>query len=873
MKDLSPMTIAETSPAEPRVTDPNGTPAGAAAELPEHLTPLPDARWALWRWAGLRGAGFPADLPLRLGSRDCAEAADRLLEARESSARALREASYAVRQELLGSEGGARAALEKALRRLRKGGVPEALAAASPAAPAVETWRAARARAEEADAGFRRAYGAAVEQVSREIREVAGSPRFREAVVWQNRHAYHTGIEPLTRKEADAAQRGSKQRQREEMVASYMQRYCLKNDTIGFFGPVGWARINPEAEALSARPGERIVAARHVYFESWCINALADALNEKKELRPWMRPRLLPTVDVDGKKLFSPFRPPTTLPERHALVLRECTGERTARRLAADLVRDWPRLFGGEKEVFKILEAVAAAGLINWKFEVPVTLHTERHLRELIERVEDDQLRAAALAPLEELLEARDAVANAGDAEGLDAALGGLEATFTRLTALAPTRNHGMTYAGRTLVYEDCRRDAEVEVGAELVRSLGAPLSLLLTSARWFSVQFAALYRQVFRQIYDDLARRKGSPVVDAISFMTQTSALFQSTNRSYEEPLVAELEERWERVLGPSEGRRRVQHSSRELRPRVLDAFDTPLPGWPFARYHSPDVMLAASDIEAVRRGDYLQVLGELHLGINTLGASFFHEQHPAPEEILRAAALDLPESRLEALKAHSDARVNSRTVIGLVSPGDYLLALTPDTVGPPSQLVPIGSLVIEERDGELFLRSRDGRLCREIVEALGGLMSNIGFNSFRLHPARAHTPRVTIDRLVVAREAWRTPCGEMTFAEERDEAARFLAARAWARGRGMPRFVFAKTPAEVKPFYVDFASPVYVNLLAKMVRRTAERHGPEARITVSEMLPTADQTWLPDRDGRHYTSEFRIIAFDLSGHPHAGR
>lgn len=868
------MTIhVETKPADAREGGRDQQPGGVPAGLPDHLAPMADPRWALWRWVGLRGAGFPASLPLGLGSAECLGAADRLLDARERSAHALRAASSAVRGELEGSEGQARAALEKALRRLRKGSAPEGLDASSGAAPSVEEFRAARARAEEAAAEFARAYGAAVEHVSRAVREVAGSESFREAVIWQNRHAYHTGLVPLLREEADPVRRGSKQRQREETVASYMQRYCLKNDTIGFFGPVGWARINPEGEALSARPGERLVASRRVFFENWCIRALADTLNESKELRPWMAPRLLPTVYLDGRKLFGPFRPPTTLPERHVIVLHACTGERTARQLAADLVSEWPRLFTSEKEVFKTLEAVATAGIINWKFEIPVALDTERHLRTLIEGVEDEGLRVEALAPLEELLGAREAVAVARDAEGLDAALGNLEATFTRLTSRAATRHHGQTYAGRTLVYEDCRRDAEVEIGPELVRSLGAPLSLLLTSARWFTVQFASLYRTIFRKVYDDLAARSGSAAVNALSFMTQTNAIVNGAGRSREDALLAALRQRWEGILDIPDGQRRVEYRSEELRPRVLEAFDTPAPGWPFGRYHSPDVMLVARDVEAIRRGEYLQVLGELHQSINTLGAAFFHAQHPAPGELQDAAAWDLPEPRLEVLKSHSDTRNNSRTIIGLVAPKDYLLALDGDSLGPASQTMPVSSLVVEDVGGQLCLRARDGRLHQELVEALGGLMSNMAFNHFKLLAPRAHTPRVTIDRLVAERETWRTPAGEMTFAGEKDEAARFLAARRWARERGLPRFVFVKTPAEVKPFYADFASPVYVNILAKMVRRTVEQNGADALITVSEMLPAADETWLPDRDGRHYTSEFRVIALDLSGHPRAGR
>ena len=40
-----------------------------------------------------------------------------------------------------------------------------------------------------------------------------------------------------------------------DVVARYWQRYCSKNDTIGFFGPLGWGRFTEEGEAIEARVG------------------------------------------------------------------------------------------------------------------------------------------------------------------------------------------------------------------------------------------------------------------------------------------------------------------------------------------------------------------------------------------------------------------------------------------------------------------------------------------------------------------------------------------------------------------------------------------------------------------------------------------
>jgi hypothetical protein len=105
-----------------------------------------------------------------------------------------------------------------------------------------------------------------------------------------------------------------------------------------------------------------------------------------------------------------------------------------------------------------------------------------------------------------------------------------------------------------------------------------------------------------------------------------------------------------------------------------------------------------------------------------------------------------------------------------------------------------------------------------------------------------------------------------EMSFAFEKDEAMRFLNARRWAAELGLPRFVFYKSPIEVKPVYLDLQSPVLVNLFARVVRRTAQGSGADEAIWVSEMLPGPDEVWLEDGAGQRYTSELRLVAVDQS-------
>ena len=99
-------------------------------------------------------------------------------------------------------------------------------------------------------------------------------------------------------------------------------------------------------------------------------------------------------------------------------------------------------------------------------------------------------------------------------------------------------------------------------------------------------------------------------------------------------------------------------------------------------------------------------------------------------------------------------------------------------------------------------------------------------------------------------------------------DERERYRLARQWRREHELPERVFYRVPVERKPTAADFRSIVLVNLLAKHIRQTQAAGHTE--YTVTEMLPDTDQLWLTDRQGRRYSSELRIIAYDSRPEDH---
>ncbi len=685
-----------------------------------------------------------------------------------------------------------------------------------------------------------------------------------------------TGIEPFLRRREGAAGRSARDRGHAQMVASYLQRYCTKNDTIGFFGPVGWGRLGEGDQPIAVQPGETLLAARQIYFEGWAIDAIAQRLAEEDAMRPWLAPRRSPYLRREGQGYVTPNGAQIQLGPLSSALLAACDGTRPAlvllRELSPDLAPDQ------EEVLLGMLAGFHDKGMIRWSFQIPLSMTPERTLRDLLLAIEEEPLRERALALLDEMVRAADEVGRArGDAEALRRALGALEATFTRATGRLATQADGKLYVGRTLVHEDCRRDLDLELGAPFLTAIAPPLSLVLASARWFTQRIARGYRECFAATYTKLSGERGSRQIDLLSF-AQT-ALPRLVNRETRQMLQGELQARWDRVLAIPPGERRIVRRSAELRALVAEEFAAPGPGWVKARYHSPDLLIAAPSVEAIRQGDYEVVLGELHVAINTLDRALFFAQHPEPERLRAAIEADLPEPCLIPLlpKAWSPEEVveglgllvwaiNGRMDLALRSPKDFYLDLSLDPPGfPPAQVLAIGELVVEEAEGGLVVGTREGRVRLDVLDFFQFVLMAQVISTFRLLPSGSHAPRVTIDRLVVSRESWVLKAGELDFARQPTAPGRFAAARRWAAGLGLPRFLFAKPQNEGKPFYVDLESPILVEILAKAIRSAAKADGHDL-VHLSEMLPAHGQLWLPDSQGNRYTAELRMVALDLS-------
>ncbi|WP_235037185.1 lantibiotic dehydratase [Actinomadura sp. K4S16] len=691
----------------------------------------------------------------------------------------------------------------------------------------------------------------ALADAGRAAAEIAADPLFREAVTWQNpgaaRHLARLADAPAVRPGKNPRRERQKRRARENTLVRYWQRYCGKNDTAGFFGPVGWGTLDPEVPvAVEAKPGGGLVRSREVDYEFWALEAYVAALLDDPDVAPWLPAGVHPHLLVDGNRVLHPGDDPRSLTPAETEVLSRCDGTRPAAEIAP------------EPHLAAALDRLTEDGIVWRGVNMPYNPQAERVLRDTLEAIPEPQARERALAGLARLDRARASVAAAaGDADALAIALADLDAEFTAVTGAEPVRRSGQMYAGRRLCYEETVRDLDLTLGRPFLETLSGPFgAVLLPAARWLSAVLAEAYDAAFRDLLGP-----GATAVPMPEFWDAAQPLLTGKDRPVD-AVAAEFARRWDTLFGldsaPRE--RRLDFTSADLRAEAARLFAAERPGWAGARIHSPDLCVRAPSVEAMAAGEFTLVLGEMHTAWPTLDCALFTERHPDPERLRDAAAEDIgPQFR--PLYPTWWPRYTARIapVLGVT---DHQLAFTAAPGADPARVLPLVALTVSEREGALEVTGPDG-LRRPLREVFALLFGWLGTEAFKLAGTGPHNPRLTLDRLVVARETWRTTVGGTGIVPAHGPRE-YLAARRLRRSLGMPERVFAKVGTEVKPVYVDFTGPRYVSSFATLLRTARESSGDDVPVVFTELLPDLDESWLPDAAGRRYSCELRLQLCD---------
>jgi len=678
------------------------------------------------------------------------------------------------------------------------------------------------------------------------------------ALLWQNPRVVTLSVDWLLRSAGSVRHRNARRRASEHTVAKYLQRYHAKNESVGFFGPVVWGEFRQQDGRSEIRPGPGVRGRQRVYFEDWAIDAIGRAFAAEPEIAGQLPPALAFGVTRIGRVLVRPDGTMTRLTAGQAGVVALVDGHRIVREIAA--VMDRPA-----DEVRDVLAPLITEGLLTRAFDIPPEMEPEQSLARALRELAPGPAVTRSLATLADLESTRATVEKAGTPQALAAALADGDDRFSRASGLPATRQRDESQSGRRLFAMQCERDLEITLGTVTVDELAAPLGLVLSSARWLARRAGEEFEAVAGRVYQDLAPMYTD---GAVPLNAMISHLMEVTRPgAWLDGLAEDLAARWLRVLDPDLDASRVTRTAASLTEDVRREFGGPAPGYAAGRHHSPDIMIAAAGPAQIEAGDYEFVLGELHIGVVTADSRTFTDFAPVPDRAGRYAELALVPGQPRFLPLHVRGTADLISGWNYPPPDSFAPAYTYLSFGErvgerdvPGVRVAAGEIVVTPDSGRLRARLPDGTR-HPLLHVLGEFVSYSVASRFRMLPARAHTPRVTVDRLVVTRESWRIPAAEFGHLATMTEPAAFASLLRLAAAHGLPRHVFWRSAPDVKPIYLDLRSPLLAAVFAREVRRAQS-----ATIVFTEMYPGPDELWLPDAEGLRYTSELRLTIADTT-------
>lgn len=694
-------------------------------------------------------------------------------------------------------------------------------------------WPLAALRAPGMPFGWIRELGEVAEDPARAL---AANDRFATALAWQNANVWETWFGAVRAG-------GPPTRRRDRILLQYLQRYCAKNETIGSFGSMAWARLDREDHAggavLCGSPA--VVERRTVHLEPWAVQRLVDHVAASREDALGLPARVVDCATFAGSEVrLPPGRSRLLSPLEAAAVGVAAAGGSVSELLAA--------IGGDAKTSGAVLDDLVAERVLQLGPAVPYDSEPQRVLREL-----PDEGTGAVLKRRLRALESK-AAPLSGDLrpEEVAAALGEVQQA---LDADAPPGGGGEATPvfGRTPVYFDSTSTLRGVVGARALEALEDPLALVLDSASWLCAEVAAA---VEREVAEVVRRRGGRGRVHLDEVVFELSPALGGHRVGYLEEVWDDFRLRWREAFGGAP-QSDLQLASEDLRGRLALLLPPRAPAWGSARQHAPDLMLRPRD-----RGAVGWVLGEVHLAVNTLDTHLGVRQSEEPEELVELTRHDMPEGRFVPLflKTNPDVTARGFPPLAVHLPDRYVYwSLTPDSVPAPAGARVFAStgIVVEAGREGVVASAEGGEWRAPLPEVLGDLLTAVVANRFRVFGSAEANPRVTIDDLVVCRRKWVFDSTELVGVASDARLAGWLAEH--LRGAGLPRHVFVRSDAERKPVYADLESRRNLAVLAHAVRRAARAATP---VAITEMLPAPEELWVHDGDGEAYTSELRMVA-----------
>jgi len=812
--------------------------------------------WQILRHFLIRAAGFPFGLIGGLAFEQSAAAIEQLLDY-EDRLTALGARMHDLLHVAGDAEGAAvRRRCAKRVRQFRPIAPNPAERAVLGRDPLIliEEWDDAVSRREDARAHAAATFAAELTQRRSALREIAADGRFQEAVWLSSPTMLDRGVRRYVSRSAGAGEL----RRIERQVISYLQRFCAKNETASFFGPVDYgefiapdtttscgaqgggpvARSNQAADdPHRAVAGAGTVRHREAFFAHWAVVVLADALAAHPLVGPHLRPRptALYRLDPAAGTVQFPGTRCRLLDPAELGVLALADADMTITDIACQL--GWP-----PGDVLRVATGLADAKLLTIAPRPPICeVHPLGWLRDwLAAAVRIDGRLSDVLAELDVMRSAEERF-GAAPFDAKRALLAEAEQAFTSLTSARPRRGGGSFYADRLLLYEEaCGGAGPLRLGVAAYQRVRDRLAPVLDFYAGHAHAVAVTERTRAARCVAGFAANGELPLLRAVPLL-RGSQEGEPVGTAWQRAVLAQLSGREDERQVDLDPAALPVPDQRELDGEVL--------------LTSPDVMFATSDPDAVRHGTADLVIGECHDTMLVWGWPLrFHPDAAAVErEGARAIAIAAAGRGLANVLPSRRAKI-----IPFEYPG-FTIELSAPSSRPDTRPLRAEQVTVAVRDaapvlrapGTPELRLYNGELRTAAHRALG---------LPRVVPpaldAGQHTPRLRIGDVIVQRERWRLPRAALFAESYPGDSFELFVDYARARRRlGLPRHLFARVDGEPKPVYVDGHNWFLLQLLRHLLAE-------DRAVVLTEMLPDPDQLWLRGHSGS-FCAELRLSAY----------
>ena len=674
-----------------------------------------------------------------------------------------------------------------------------------------QLWNQVAQSLQDAERDFLTHFKEESEKVEAQLREITSDTRFLEAIAISNPPVFKD------------LQMGRWNRRLERQLGSYLQRFCSKNETMSFFGPINYGYCDPASPngIEMTWPDPLTIRARRAHLGSWLVRLLVQRMISDPEITPWLVPR---------RRAFEtpPFAAADSEPFRR--LVSEANGGLTLTVLAQNLEISF-------EEMVPLAEKAFQRGFLTHQLEVPAAANQPlEFLEERLSGIPSPRIHRylVGINALRDLLE------RYGDADAL------LKLTLYREveTVLAEhfridskfktkTDNSGPNqqfYSDRLAMREECAGSLNVTIGGqharELVDRVRGCLDLMATSA----------IRTKFRS-REQLAKLLGKrelPLWKAVAALSDRPI---PKDNSVLEAIAAHIKD-------PNMPSLELSHLGLPVDSR-LD--DSPL-------VCSIDLLIETESVQTWEQGKAKVILGDIHDTALVWGwALQFHEQRAKVEAEMTATfgRLSRPLPVINLLPSRRSGLPPSEFPGPVVELGGVSAKPTP-------WRLPAEDLLVRS-DGEnvaLYSQSLDSE-----VEIYNGELESFVHTCFSLPRIQtlnldmgSHTPELTWNGVVVQRERWNPdPKVMKSMLKPKTESDRYRKVVEFFDAMGYPEKCFIKFKGERKPVYLDLGSPLLVKVFLNLLHR-------QPQITVSAMQPNPDGLWLVNGDTKH-TSELRCV------------